>query len=383
MREKPFYVCHFSTVHSIHDTRVFERECVWLANEFKVKLIGIGNFKGNKKGVEIISFPKTKKPWQRFFSTHWKVMAEVLKTPADIFHFHDAELIPFAILLTILGKPVIYDIHENTKTDILLKTWLPNIVKSSAAKLYDVLLNISSQFLYFIPVVWNKNDVNKLHAKPGKYCIIQNFADINLLKAYQIEDRFKLPGNNIFYIGMIKDIYYNIYPLFDAMLHLKKQGLITHLHLVGYFGLNQKQDFSDYKHWDELKPQITYYGKLNLNDAYEISKKCKLGICLKNQPEEMVLSHERKLFEYLAIGLPAIFCDSEIYKDLNKINIGISTSLKDSHAISGAIQEILANEKQYKQMVNNAVEKFSSKNNWENEYDQLRNFYLKILLKSK
>ena len=44
-----------------------------------------------------------------------------LKTNSKIYHFHDPELIPYAILLRLFGKKVIYDVHEDLPEDIVKK----------------------------------------------------------------------------------------------------------------------------------------------------------------------------------------------------------------------------------------------------------------------
>ena len=96
-----------------------------MAVHFQVILIAIGDFTGSKNGVEIIGIPKPKSHLQRAFTTIFKVFALAIKQDADIYHIHDAEMLPFGLILSLLGKKVIYDIHENTKQDIFLKPWIP------------------------------------------------------------------------------------------------------------------------------------------------------------------------------------------------------------------------------------------------------------------
>ncbi len=116
---KKVKVCHFSSVHSIHDTRVFHRECISLGKKFDVTLIGIGDFTGTKNGVNVIGILPSKNRLFRIFTSGIRAFSEAIKTEASIFHIHDPEMIPFGILLSFAGKHVIYDIHENTAGDIL------------------------------------------------------------------------------------------------------------------------------------------------------------------------------------------------------------------------------------------------------------------------
>lgn len=377
---KNIRVCHFSSVHSIHDTRVFSRECVSLAKYFDVTLIAIGNFSGQKQGVRIIGIPLAKTKLERFFGTTFKVFVSAIKTEADIFHIHDAEMLPFALVLGLLGKNVVYDIHENTKQDILLKPWLKQDLKAKAARMYDALLKFSSRFVHYIPVVANDQFLPIFHVKHKQYTVIQNFADVDEMRKYKVEDRLILPNNHIFYVGMIKDMYYDFNVLIEAVHQLKQKGFIVFVHAVGYFGANVKHDFEDNKYWHEVKEQIHFYGKLSMDSAYKISMQCKLGICLKNQPEEILVSHERKFFEYMAVALPSVFCQSKIYKDINdKYKIGEAIDLKSAEQMALAIQIILSNEDEYRLMQANCIKASEEKYNWKSQENLLVNLYESLI----
>jgi hypothetical protein len=83
--------------------------------------------------------------------------------------------------LGLLGKKVIYDIHENTKQDILLKPWLKPNLKVKAAAIYDTLLKFSNRFVHYIPVVSNEQFLPIFHVRPKQFTVVQNFADLAAL----------------------------------------------------------------------------------------------------------------------------------------------------------------------------------------------------------
>jgi glycosyltransferase involved in cell wall biosynthesis len=152
------------------------------------------------------------------------------------------------------------------------------------------------------------------------------------------------------------------------------------VHAVGYFGANVKHDFEDNKYWHEVKEQIHFYGKLSMDSAYKISMQCKLGICLKNQPEEILVSHERKFFEYMAVALPSVFCQSKIYKDINdKYKIGEAIDLKSAEQMALAIQIILSNEDEYRLMQANCIKASEEKYNWKSQENLLVNLYESLI----
>ncbi len=370
-------VCHFSSVHHVWDTRVFYRECISLAKRHEVTLIAIGD-KGCyvKNGVQVISVNKPKNFIERFCFTIFKVFILAVKQEANVYHIHDAELIPFGIILSILGKKVIYDIHENTYDDILLKPWIKPNKRKLLANLYNVILWFGSKFMHYIVVVADPKFLNKFFVNQTNASVIQNFANVPDYDKYVVENRSKLSGNQLFYVGMIKDMYYDIDPILEAIFILHKRGIKCHIHLIGYFGSGISPHLNELANWEQVKDQVSYYGFLDTQEAYQISMQCKIGLCIKNQPESMLVSHERKLFEYMAIGLPAVFCNQGIYEDLNqKYKIGKSVKITDSIAVADAIESLLLHDEILMSMSENARQAAQDHFNWNREEKKLFDLY--------
>ena len=61
-------------------------------------------------GVKILPLPKPRNRLERMTKVVWKLFRLALKEKADIYSFHDPELIPIALLLKLLGKKVIYEV---------------------------------------------------------------------------------------------------------------------------------------------------------------------------------------------------------------------------------------------------------------------------------
>jgi len=354
---------------------VFYRECVSLAKHFDVTYIGIGNFSGMRDGVKIIGVHNPETRLKRLFNTTFKVCYLALKEDADIYHFHDAEMIVFGILLRILGKKVIYDIHENTYEDIMNKPWVPQRTKFFLGKSYRLMEWFASLFMPFILVIGRVEFAKRFMTK--NYTIIQNFADTNELKKFRIADRSKL-ANNLFYIGTVYDYYYNFSKLIEAIYLLKQQNKIVQLHCVGYLGTLVERGLQNDENYKAVKDQITFYSHIVHPGGFEISKICKIGICLKNQPEEILVSHERKFFEYMAIGMPMITCDSHIYKDIiDQYQVGKYVDLEDANALSKTIDNLFTNDAELLQMSKNCITASEQKYDWESQEKLLLELYQK------
>src|SRR6185437_4142964 len=74
---------------------------------------------------------------ERMTRTMFSIYRVALAERADIYHFHDPELMLLGLMLRLHGKEVIFDVHEDIPRDILDKPWIPRFLRrptSFAAK---------------------------------------------------------------------------------------------------------------------------------------------------------------------------------------------------------------------------------------------------------
>ena len=129
-------IVHMTSVHRPFDVRIFAKECSSLAEHgYDVVLIAVHDHDEMCDGVQIKSIPRPRSQWSRMIFTAWRVVLEALRQGADIYHCHDPELLPWTCLMRLLGRTVVYDMHENVPKDILDKTWLPAWSKPTVSRL--------------------------------------------------------------------------------------------------------------------------------------------------------------------------------------------------------------------------------------------------------
>jgi glycosyltransferase involved in cell wall biosynthesis len=127
------HACMLSSVHDALDNRVFYREARSLQRAgYDVTLIAIHPHDEVKDGIRIVALPRVAR-WKRPL-LWFRLLRQALAAGADVYHFHDPELLLVAPWLRwITGKPTIYDVHEAYADFIQVKDYLPAWVRHPVA----------------------------------------------------------------------------------------------------------------------------------------------------------------------------------------------------------------------------------------------------------
>jgi glycosyltransferase involved in cell wall biosynthesis len=127
-------VCILSSVHRALDNRIFYREARSLRRAgYEVEVIAVHNHDANVHGIRIAGLPRV--PAVRRPLLWPRLLRRALASRADIFHFHDPELlvvVPWLRLLT--GRPTIYDVHEANPEFMVLKEGIPPWLREPTAQ---------------------------------------------------------------------------------------------------------------------------------------------------------------------------------------------------------------------------------------------------------
>jgi glycosyltransferase involved in cell wall biosynthesis len=120
-----------TNVHCPFDQRIYHKEAKTLAAAgYGITVVGPGDsmLEGRADGITVKVIPVPRSSRERLTNL-WRLFRIARTSDATLVHFHDPELLPVAFLLTLLGKKVIYDVHEHFSVVALTRSWIPRAVR--------------------------------------------------------------------------------------------------------------------------------------------------------------------------------------------------------------------------------------------------------------
>jgi len=104
----PPKIVHITSAHRTDDDRIFHKECRSLAEHgLSVTVIGPGEERKALAGVDILGVPSPGRGRLRRMSvTLSRLLVRCLILPADVYHFHDPDLVALGFTLKMFGRRV-------------------------------------------------------------------------------------------------------------------------------------------------------------------------------------------------------------------------------------------------------------------------------------
>lgn len=362
-------ICVITTVHDVFDVRIFQKECKTLRNAgYHVSLIAQHIRNDYIDGVQIVALPVTKSRFRRIFFLSMKAFQLSLRQKADVYHFHDPELIPMALLLRILNKKVIYDVHEDYPRDILTKEWLPKVLRKIIASFFEIFENWAFRYMNF--TIAATPFIRDRFFKYGHRVLdLNNFPVLG--EFYIHSSSFSQKERAVCYIGGIE----NIRGLFEMVRGIGQTDV--KLLLAGEFSsVSQCETAASMNGWS----QVQYFGQLSRKDLAAILFKSIAGVILFHPVPNHINAQPNKMFEYMSAGIPVIASNFPLWKQIIEENqCGICVDPLKSKEIAEAIQRLVDNPDEASSMGANGRKAIEAKYNWDAESAKLLKVYKEVI----
>lgn len=362
-------VCHLTSVHKWNDVRIFEKECVSLSKAgFEVSLISVNGENGIYHGVHVLSVSsKASGRFSRMTQTVDEVYQKALEVDADVYHFHDPELLRIGKKLQKKHrKKVIYDSHEDLPRQILDKGWIPFLLRKTISRLIENYEDkIASQLSGIVAATPH---IQKRFLKSNPNTV--NINNFPILEKMSIDVKWENRKNEICYIGGIF-ISRGILELVDAM-----ELVDTKLNLAGnYDSSSLRENLIEKKGWKNVKE----YGFVGRDEIVEILSRSKIGLVTLYPTQAYLESLPIKMFEYMAAGIPVIASDFPLWRSiLDKHQCGMCVDPQNVQSIAKAINFLLSNNESASEMGKRGQKAATESYSWNAESKKLIEFYTNL-----
>lgn len=367
-------ICHLTSVHSRYDVRIYLKECISIAKYNFDTILMVADGKGDEitaEGIQIIDIGNAYSGrLDRAWNTVNTMFHKALTLDADIYHFHDPELLRIALKLKKAGKIVIYDTHEDVPRDILDKHWIPAIIRKPFAFCFELFEDYVAKRLDYVitatPFIRDRFvKVNSNTLDVNNFPLLLETSHLNILWTQRTEE--------VCYIGVIDEIR-GIREVVKGIGETKYQ-----LNLAGSFSdEQQKIELSQTQYWQK---SINYLGLVNRAKAIETMNQSKVGIVTFLPAANHINAQPNKIFEYMAAGLALITSNFPLWQFLVKeeVNCGICVNPNSPQEIAAAINYLFENDDEAREMGERGRKAVMEKFNWAIEEKKILAIYQKLL----
>lgn len=339
-----------------------------MAEKYDVTLIAPNTEERDLNGVHIksVSLPASR---LRRMMNLGRVYAKMKEVDADIYHFHDPELIPLGTRIKRESKKkIVFDSHEDVPLQISEKEWIPAIMRKPLQSLYAkyerATLKKYSALISVTPSIVERFSVFHPHTY-----MVTNYPIYS-----EGEDKREF-GRYICFAGGISAQWMHE-EILDAIANVDVRYLLA--------GKADSELYLESLKRKDAWRKVDFYGRIPHTQVSGLMEKSIAGMVLNdyvaNVGYHVGSLGNTKLFENMMCGIPVIATDFVLWKEIIEgYDCGICVNPHDIHAIADAVNTLIENPERARQMGENGRRAVKEKYNWATQEQVLFDLYQKLL----
>ena len=361
-------IVHLTSVHPPDDVRIYVKECQTLAAAgFDVTLVAPGEPRPPSDGVRLVAVRRPGSRLRRVTRTAIAVYRAAVRRRADIYHFHDPELIPVGLLLKLGGSHVIYDVHEDVPRQILSKLWIRPTLRKPVAAMAAAVERVAACALDGIVTV---TPAIAARFPAAKTVLVHNYPMLSEMARRPVQIPYRERPPVVVYIGSLT-AERGAHELVRAMGLLNPRN-DTRLILAVRVSPELEAALAAESGWDH----VTATEWLSRAAVADLLGRARVGIVTFLPVPNHVSAYPTKLFEYMAAGLPVVASDFPVWREIvERAGCGVLVDPEDPAAIASAIDRLLADPVAAEAMGERGRSAVQDRFNWETEAKALVAFY--------
>lgn len=378
-------VVHLTTAHPALDPRIFHKEVRTLTEAgYRVTLIAQYANDAIIDRVKIIALPRPKNRFERIFGLTLRALRLALRQQANLYHYHDPELLPVGALLKLItGARVLYDVHEDVKKQILNKAWLPRWSRRMVSWIYGLCERVCLMFVDGVVIAedsYTRNFPGRRNVTAIRNYPLLSYFGLGMTKGNTAAEQRPSGNCEVIYIGGITRLRGAV-ELIEALRILRSRGHDkVRLHLVGpLMPTSLGAELECLVRRYHLQDRVSIPGPVPHDKVAELLREAHIGVAVLHPDPNYVESLPTKLFEYMAAGVPVVASNFPLWKQIVEGNeCGIVVDPRNPNEIADAIGYLLANPDKARQMGENGRSAVNNRYTWDKERDRLLELYRKL-----
>jgi glycosyltransferase involved in cell wall biosynthesis len=358
-------VCHLTSVHHRNDTRIFIKEIPALveAGHEVLAVVADGLGEEQRNGFKILDAGPSSGRVHRILRQKNKVRNKALDIDAELYHFHDPELIPVGLYLSKKGKKVIYDIHEDMPMSIRSKHWIPPLFRILIANIFTGYENRAAR--RFAALVTATPYINQRFIKLNPNSVnINNYPIVNELDQ---QANWTSKERAVCYIGEITRIR-------GAVEMVQGMEMVdARLYLAGtYESIALRTALSRLPAWSGVEDM----GYIDRKTYADVLARSMAGLVVFHPEGNHIHAQPNKIFEYMSAGLPVVGSNFPLWKAIiEKDQCGICVDPLKPGELALAISRLVNDPAMAEKMGDKGREMVREKYNWDREKKKLIELY--------
>jgi glycosyltransferase involved in cell wall biosynthesis len=365
-------VCIVAPVHDWDDVRVFKKQAISIsALGHAVTLIANkpSNIQEYVQGIKIVHSLNVSNFRILRFLLLPLVAYQAIMQNADVYHLHNPDSIPIAIILKLLGKCVIYDTHEDFSKRILARDWIPSYLRPMLAKLVSRSESVIGS-LVNISIGTQESVVSRLGAKAVLIGNAPRVSEdlISKVEAIEIEES-SIKCTRLIYVGSISENR-GIFNMIDV-LNIVNNSKPCRLWLIGPISNKLLEIVTKKSGWK----YVDYHPKMDQETAFSYINNSDIGLIYIKDVGDHKNSDPNKIYEYMTFGVPFIASKFDSWVDkLGCLEAGWFIENDNLQLFAKTIVNCSENRSELQRRGQNGRH-YVSKYNWNQEVKKLHDIY--------
>ncbi|MGE3362316.1 MAG: glycosyltransferase family 4 protein [Rhizobiaceae bacterium] len=360
-------IVHMSSGHEALDHRIFYKEARYThGNDFEVAVIANHKRVESVSGIKIVPIPKRSRAGRMLLSP-WSILRKALREQADIYHFHDPELIPVGLALRAFGKVVIYDIHEIVAQQIALRAWIPPILRKPVSVVFDKFERFAIRRFdgISVPQTYMRD---RYQPDARRVALTRNFVSVT-----EVSEPGPLTRRpHLLYAGTMS-VERGLLNMVRAMPYVLDGHRLL---LAGQIAPALLAAAQREPGWGS----VDYLSRLPFVELPAVYAQASIGLILYENLGQYHLAHAVKLFEFLVHGMPVImpnFGEWPAFNEEHEVGINVDTS--NPRAVGEAVNRLVQDTSLAERLGRNGRRLVVGQFSWEQEVRNLHQLYKDVM----